>query len=91
MSKNTLSVYNLDVIGVDVDSDNLHAPVGGFRQAQNIHRNPILTQAGSIVSREGLVNLNSIALSAGPVLGGITIPAFEAGNGEPTLLLGFGD
>lgn len=87
----TLRVYNLDKIGVDVDSDNLHAPTGGFRRAQNIHRNPILTQAGSIVSREGLVNLNAITLGAGPVLGGVTIPAFEAGSGEPTLLLGFGD
>lgn len=87
----TLRVYNLDKIGVDVDSDNLHAPLGGFRQAQNIHRNPISTQAGSIVSRKGLRDLNSLAMGTGPVLGGVTIPAFEAGNGVETLLIGFGD
>lgn len=87
----TLNVYNLDAVGVDVDSDNLHAPTGGFRQAQNIHRNPIAFQAGSIVSRSGMVDFNQIVMGTGPVLGGVTIPAFEAGDGEATLLLGFGD
>jgi hypothetical protein len=87
----TLRVYNLAEIGVDVDSDNLHAPTGGFRQAQNVHRNPISTQAGSIVTRKGLRDLNALALAAGPVLGGITIPAFEAGSGDASLFLGFGD
>ena len=87
----SLRVYNLSEIGVDVDTDNVHAPVGGFRSAQNVHPNPIAEQAGSIISRKGLVNLNAIALGAGPVLGGIAIPAFEAGDGVATLLLGFGD
>lgn len=88
---NTLRVYNLDQIGVDVDTDNLHAPTGGFRQTQNMHRNPTLTQAGSIITRDGLATLNAIALGTGPVLGGVTIPAFESGSGEPSLFLGFGD
>ena len=87
----TLKVYNIADIGVDIDSDNLHVPTGGFRQAKNIHRNPTSTQAGSIVSRKGLTDLNLIALGSGPVLGGVTIPAFEAGEGEATLLFGFGD
>jgi hypothetical protein len=91
MAKNVLSVYNLAKIGVDVDTDNLHAPTGGFRQAQNVVPNPTLTQAESIVSRKGLRALNSLALGTGPVLGGITIPAFEAGSGEASLFLGFGD
>jgi len=86
-----LRVYNLAKVGVDVDTDNLHAPVGGFRQAQNIHRNPILTQAESIVSRKGLRSLNAIVLGSGPVLGGVVIPAFESGSGEATLFIGFGD
>ena len=87
----TLRVYNLAQVGVDVDTDNLHTATGGFRQAQNIHRNPILSQAESIVSRSGLVDLNLVALGSGSVLGGVTIPAFEAGSGVATLLLGFGD
>ena len=91
MARKTLSIYNLSRIGVDVDTDNLHAPAGGFRQAQNIHRNPISTQAESIVSRKGLRDLNAIAFTAGPVLGGITIPAFQAGDGVASLFLGFGD
>lgn len=91
MGRNTFPVYNLDKIGVDVDSDNLHAPVGGFRQAQNINRNPTLTQAGSIVTRLGLRSLNASAMESGPVLGGVALPAFEAGDGEAILLLGFGD
>lgn len=88
---NTLRVYNLDQIGVDVDSDNLHCPTGGWRQAQNLVRVPISEQAGGVVTRKGLRNLNSIVLGAGPVMGGVAIPAFEAGAGEATLLLGFGD
>lgn len=91
MPDKTLKVYNLDQLGVDVDSDNLHAPVGAFRATQNIHRIPISSQAGSIVTRQGLRNLNAIAMATGPVLGGVAIPAFEAGSGEATLLLGFGD
>lgn len=86
-----LRVYNLAKIGVDVDTDNIHAPIGAYRQAQNIHRNPISAQAESIVSRDGLRDLNALALGSGPVLGGVTIPAFEAGTGEASLFLGFGD
>lgn len=86
-----LRVYNLAKVGVDVDTDNIHVPVGAFRQAQNIHRNPISSQAESIVSRDGLRDLNALALGAGEVLGGVTIPAFEAGSGEASLFLGFGD
>lgn len=86
-----LRVYNLAQLGVDVDTDNLHAPTGAFRKAQNIHRNPILTQAESVVTREGLRDLNMLAMSTGPVLGGVVIPAFEAGSGEASLFLGFGD
>lgn len=91
MAKNTLNVYNLAKIGVDVDTDNLHTAVGAFRQTQNMHRDPILEVAESIVNRKGLRNLNLIALGVGPVLGGIVIPAFESGAGEPTLFMGFGD
>jgi hypothetical protein len=91
MAKNTMSVYNLAKIGVDVDTDNLHAPAGGFREAQNIVPNPTLEQAESIITRKGLRDLNSFALSSGPVLGGVTIPAFESGDGEASLFLGFGD
>jgi hypothetical protein len=87
----TLRVYNLAKIGVDVDTDDLHAPTGAFRSAQNIHRSPILTQAESIITRKGLRNLNPVALGTGPVLGGVTIPAFEVGFGEATLFIGFGD
>lgn len=90
MSK-ILRVYNLAKTGVDVDTDNVHVEVGAFRAAQNIHRNPTLTQAESIVTRKGLRNLNSIALGSGSVLGGITVPAFEAGSGIASLFLGFGD
>ena len=86
-----LRVYNLAKIGVDVDTDNIHVPTGAFRQAQNFHRNPVSTQAESIVSRGGLRDLNTIALAAGPVLGGVTVPAFEAGTGVASLFLGFGD
>lgn len=86
-----LNVYNLAKIGVDIDTDNLHAPTGGFRQTQNINRNPILTQAESIVTRKGLRDLNALALGTGPVLGGVTIPAFVSGAGIPSLFLGFGD
>jgi hypothetical protein len=86
-----LNVYNLADIGVDVDSDNLHAPVGGFRQAQNIHPSPVSQRASSIVTRNGLRNLNAVALGSGAVLGGVAIPAFGAGAGDPTHFLGFGD
>lgn len=86
-----LRVYNLDAIGVDVDTDNLHVPMGAFRQAQNIHPTPVSAQAASIVNRLGLRDFNAIALGVGPVLGGVVIPAFESGNGEPTMYLGFGD
>lgn len=91
MAKNTLLVYNLSEFGVDVDSDNLHVPTGALRQAQNIHRDPTATQAGSIVTRKGMVKLNASALGSGSILGGIAIPAFEVGDGTATLLLGFGD
>lgn len=91
MANKTLNVYNLTKIGVDVDTDNLHVPVGGWRQAQNFHPSPILEQAESIITRKGIRSLNAIAMGTGPVLGGVTIPAFESGDGEPTLLLGFGD
>lgn len=90
MSK-TLRVYTLAKYGVDVDTDNLHTPTGTLRQAQNIHRDPVLTQGQSIVTRAGLRNLNSIALGTGPVLGGVTIPSFEVGTGEEILFIGFGD
>lgn len=87
----TLKVYNLALIGVDTDSDNLHVPIGAWRRAQNIHRGPAAEQTGSVIVRKGLRNLNATALGAGPVLGGVAIPAFEAGDGEASLLLGFGD
>ena len=86
-----LNVYNLAKIGVDVDTDNVHAPIGGWRQTQNLHRNPISQQAESVVSRKGLRDLNAIALGSGAVLGGIPIPAFEAGDGVASLFIGFGD
>lgn len=91
MSDKTLNVYNLARIGVDVDTDNIHVPLGAWRQAQNLHRNPISEQAESVVTRRGLTNLNDIALGAGPVLGGVVIPSFEAGDGVASLFLGFGD
>lgn len=87
----TLNIYNLAQLGVDVDTDNVHAPQGAFRSAQNINRNPVSSQAESVVSRYGLRSLNAQAIGAGPILGGITIPAFESGFGVPTLFLGFGD
>jgi hypothetical protein len=90
MADKTLNVYNLAKIGVDVDTDDIHAPVGGWRNAQNLHRNPISKQAESVVTRRGLRDLNAIALS-GAVLGGVAIPAFEAGDGIGSLFLGFGD
>jgi hypothetical protein len=90
MSK-VLRVYTLAKFGVDVDTDNVHTNVGSFRQTQNIHCNPTSTQAESIITRKGLRNLNALALGAGAVLGGVTIPAFEAGSGEASLFLGFGD
>ncbi len=86
-----LNVYNLARIGVDVDTDNVHAPLGGFRQAQNIRSNDDATQAESIITRKGLRDLNAIALATGPVLGGITLPAFAVGTGVETLFIGFGD
>jgi hypothetical protein len=86
-----LRIYNLAKVGVNVDTDNLHVPVGAYRQAQNIHRNPVSSQAESIVSRDGLRNLNALALGSGAVLGGVTIPAFESGTGDASLFLGFGD
>lgn len=88
---NGINVYNLSRIGVDVDTDNLHVPLGAFRQAQNIHPTPIQTQGESIVSREGLRNLNAIALGSGAVLGGTSLPSFEVGAGVATLFIGFGD
>lgn len=91
MADKILNVYNLSSIGVDVDTDNLHVPTGAWRQAQNLHRNTISEQAQSVVSRPGLRSLNSIVMGSGPVLGGVTIPAFAAGNGEASLFLGFGD
>lgn len=86
-----IAVYNLARIGVDVDTDNLHVPNGTFRQAQNIHRNPTSQTTESIISREGMRNLNQIALGLGAVLGGIAIPAFEVGDGVSYMFLGFGD
>lgn len=86
----TLNVYNLAKIGVDVDTDNIHAPLGGFRYTQNIHRDPISTQAESIVTRKGLRDLNLTAMGSGPVLGGVAIPTFDLGNGVDTLFIGFG-
>jgi hypothetical protein len=86
-----LNVYNLANLGVDVDSDSVHAATGAFRQAQNIVRGPSTGQGESVVSRNGLRNFNSIALGAGPILGGVTIPAFESGTGDASLFLGFGD
>lgn len=91
MRKSLLRVYNLSQLGVDVDTDNVHVSPGAFRAAQNIHRNPVLTQTESIVTRRGLRKLNTLTLGTGPVLGGITIPAFEAGDGVASLFLGFGD
>ena len=85
----TLRVYNISEAGVDVDTDNLHVSIGALRQAQNVHRNPLY--AGSIITRDGLRNLNSLVLGSGPVLGGVTIPAFESGSGDASLFLGFGD
>lgn len=86
-----LSVYNLATIGVDVDTDNLHAPVGGFRQTQNMQRNPTELTAESIIGRPGLRDLNVLSLGTGPVLGGVVIPVFESGSGVPSFFLGFGD
>lgn len=86
-----LKVYNLSAIGVDVDSDNMHAPTGGFRQAQNIVPGPATRQASSIVTRNGLAALTTDAMGTGAVLGGIPIPAFAAGNGIASLFIGFGD
>lgn len=86
-----MNVYNLARIGVDVDTDNLHTPPGTFRQAQNIRPSPISISGESIITRNGLRHLNALALGSGPVLGGVTIPAFETGTGVATLFLGFGD
>lgn len=89
--RSLLRVYNASQLGVDVDTDNIHVSPGAFREAQNIHRNPILTQTESIVTRRGLRKLNTIALGSGAIHGGITIPAFESGDGDASLFLGFGD
>lgn len=91
MASKTLNIYNLGKIGVDVDTDNLHVPIGAFRSAQNLHRDLTLKTAESVTNRKGLRDLNTIAMGVGPVLGGIVIPAFEAGDGVATLFLGFGD
>lgn len=87
----TLRAYNLSEVGVNVDADNLHVPMGAFRQAQNIHRTPSTEQGGSIISRRGLNAMTPSALSSGPIAGGVVVPAFEAGDGAASLLLGFGD
>lgn len=91
MAEKTLRVYNLTEHGVDVDTDNLHVAVGAFRSAQNLHRSSTAMQTQSLVTRRGLTPLNTAALGTGPILGGIVLPVFEAGDGESTLLLGFGD
>jgi hypothetical protein len=86
----TLRLYNLGTLGVNVDTDNLHVPAGSFRSAQNLRRASSDTAAESIINRSGLRNLNSVVMS-GSVLGGVVLPAFEAGSGESTMFLGFGD
>lgn len=85
-----LNIYNLASLGVDVDTDNIHVPSGSWRKAQNLNRSPISETGESVVTRFGLAKLNGTAL-AGAVLGGIPIPAFEVGDGDPSLFIGFGD
>lgn len=87
----TLGLYNLAAFGVDVDSDNLHVQPGSFRTTQNLRRSFVSAQDGSVVSRFGLRSLNSVALGAGAILGGVAVPVFELGDGTETLLVGFGD
>lgn len=91
MANKVLNVYNLARLGVDVDSDDLHVATGAWRKAQNLERSAETSSGESVATRPGLRELNLSALGAGPVRGGIPLPAFEAGSGEATLLLGFGD
>lgn len=86
-----LRLYNLTKIGVDVDTDNLRVLPGAWRQAQNLHPSSNLEGKESITNRDGLRNLNSVAMGSGPILGGVVIPAFLSGEGDATLFLGFGD
>lgn len=91
MAEKTLNVYNLGSRGVDVDTDDVHVAVGAWRTAQNLEGSIEAEGTESVTTRKGLQKLNTVALGSGPVLGGIPIPAFEVGNGEASLLLGFGD
>ena len=91
MADKVYNVYNLSKNGVDVDTDSVHVLKGSFRQAQNIHRNPVSGTTESIISRKGLRSLNSVVMGVGPILGGVVIPSFEAGTGVSTMYIGFGD
>lgn len=84
-----LAVYNLGKMGVILDSDDLHTPIGAFRRIQNLHRDP-LGHAEAIRTRPGLAPFNIIELE-GSVLGGIPIPTFDLSTGVSTFFIGFGE
>lgn len=72
-----IKVYNLDSVGVIVDSNPIENPDGQFKQTQNGVSDP-LGQAGSLRKRPGLKKFNTPA-AGGSILGGI--PMAVAGTG----------
>ena len=85
MADRASTIYNVTQFGVNVDTDDLHAPTGAWRQTQNIHR-----LSDSIISRKGLTPFNNVELT-GSVLGGIALPTFDLAVGTLNVFLGFGE
>jgi hypothetical protein len=72
-----IKVYELDSVGVIVDSNPIENPDGQFKQAQNATTDP-LGNEGSVLKRLGFKKFNSVA-AGGSILGGT--PMAVAGTG----------
>lgn len=75
-----LKVYNLDQVGVIVDTNPVLNPPNSFTKTQNASDDP-LGEKGSVRKRPGLKKFTTVA-GAGSVLGGVGVP-IDLGSAGP--------
>lgn len=80
--------YEIGAKGVNVDAANFHLDDSELRQAQNVIKDPLVSN-GSINNRPGLINFNPVA-AAGAVLGGVGVPFLNLTTGSHFFYIGRG-